>query len=120
MADVVAERLGAIRRLKELKATPNFLMHGELEKLQHDHPWLLDWDRYVPLKKREATLRETVQKTKEQGIASKADIQANGDLKTLEELEAKYPEFKQAFPLPGGRSRRRRLTRRRRITRKRK
>lgn len=117
MADVVAKRLGAIRELKELKANAGPTMHARLAALHAEHPWLLDWDRYVPIKKREATLRATATAEASKANTS-AQLAALKDLNTLEELETKYPEFKQAFPLPGGR--RRRLTRRRRITRKRK
>ena len=119
MADVVG-KLAAISRLKQLKATPSPLMHAELETLHREHPWLLDWDRYVPLKKREGELRKTAE-----ADASKANVIAQNaavtDLSTLEALEEKYPEFKQAFPLYGGRrhtGRGRRARGRRRNTRR--
>jgi hypothetical protein len=115
MADVVAKRVAAIRKLKELKANPNPFMHKELEDLHTQHPWLLDWDRYVPLKKREAELRATAMADASKGTAP-AQLAALKDLNTLEELETTHPEFKLAFPLAGGR--RRRLTRRKRTTRK--
>lgn len=103
MADA-AGKLAAILRLKQLKANPSPLMHAELEKLNREHPWLLDWDRYVPLKKREGDLRKTATED-----ASKANVIAQNaavtDLSTLEDLEQKYPEFKLAFPLYGGRRR---------------
>lgn len=106
MANVVAERLGAILELKRLNANPGPAMHAKLADLQRKHPWLLDWGVYVPIKKREAELRATATST-----ASKANTPAQlaalKDLNTLEELETKYPEFKLTFPLPGGRSRRR-------------
>ncbi len=105
MADVVAKRVAAIRKLKELKANPSPFVHKQIEELHTKHPWLLDWDRYVPIKKREATLRETAMADASKGNTS-AQLAALNDLNTLEELEAKYPEFKQAFPLPGGRRRR--------------
>lgn len=106
MADVVAKRLGAIRELKALKANPGPTMHARLAALHTEHPWLLDWDRYVPLKKRETELRATATAEASKGNTP-AQLAALKDLNTLEELEAKYPEFKQAFPLPGGRRTRR-------------
>jgi hypothetical protein len=105
MANVVAERLGAIRRLKELKASPSPFVHKEMEELHKKHPWLLDWNRYVPIKKREAALQETATADASKANAP-AQLAALKDLNTLQELETKYPEFKQAFPLPGGRRRR--------------
>jgi hypothetical protein len=105
MADVVAKRLGAILELKRLKANPGPTMHARLAALHTEHPWLLDWDRYVPIKKREAELRATATSDASKANAP-AQLAALKDLNTLEELEAKYPEFKLTFPLPGGRRRR--------------
>ena len=103
MADA-AGKLAAILRLKELNANPGPLMHAELEKLNREHPWLLDWGRYVPLKKREGDLRKTATADASKGNATE-QLAALNDLNTLEGLETKYPEFKLAFPLYGGRRR---------------
>lgn len=124
MADPAADiagKLAAIRKAKAYAADPSPFNHAELNKIAREYPWVLDWVAYVPLKKREAKIRETLT-----ADASKANVVAQNtaiaELNTLEGFEKKHELFKTIYPIPGGRRRRtgrvRRVRGRRRNTRR--